>query len=186
MQNFRELIYNQHDVVCNQKYGDGLPYSFHLKAVEAQGNKFIHLILDEYIENPRNRFSKSVSLRDIVRSGLVAHDVIEDGRFTYNNVREKVDLGNHIANGMVAEIVYCVTDLKGRSRETRKNEQYYSELRANRLAVFVKLADVAANTLFSKLTNSSMYLKYKSEFPHFKEELYCEEYKEFFDYIESL
>ncbi len=186
MQNFRELIYNQHDVVCNQKYGDGLPYSFHLKCVEAQGDKFLYLLENKEISNPNNSFSFSEFVHNIVKCALVAHDVIEDGRFTYNDVREKVGLGNYIANDMVAEIVYCVTDLKGRNRASRKNAEYYRELKANKLAVFVKLADLAANTLYSKLTASSMYDKYKAEFPHFKEEVYCEEFKVFFDYVENL
>jgi len=186
MQNFRELIYNQHDVVCNQKYGGYLPYSFHLKAVEAQGVKFIHLIKDTDITNPNNIHSSWVSLKTIVRAALIAHDSIEDARFTYNDVADKVGLNNAIAAEMVADIVYCVTDEKGRNRKERKNDKYYAELRANKLAIFVKLADLAANTLFSKLTGSSMYEKYKTEFPHFKDELYCEEFKEFFDYVENL
>lgn len=41
---FRKFIYNEHDVVCNQKYADKYPYSMHLSFVEAQGEKFIHLL----------------------------------------------------------------------------------------------------------------------------------------------
>jgi hypothetical protein len=186
MEKFRELIYNQHDVVCNQKYGDNLPYSFHLSCVEAQGEKFLHLVEDVYIENPANRFSRHVSLHDIIRCALIAHDVIEDGRFTYNNVLEEVDLGNHIASTMVADTVYAVTDEKGKTRGERKNVKYYEELRDNNLAIFVKLADLAANTLFSKLTGNAMYENYKKEFPKFRQLVYIEEYKEFFDYVESL
>ena len=87
---------------------------------------------------------------------------------------------------MVADIVYCVTDEKGKNRKERKNDKYYQELKENKLAVFVKLADLAANTLFSKLSGSSMYEKYKKEWPKFKEKLYIAEYKEFFNYIENL
>ncbi len=186
MQNFRELIYNQHDVVCNQKYGDGLPYSFHLKCVEAQGKKFLHLIPDEYIRNLSNMSSKPASVRGIVIYALIAHDVIEDGRFTYNNVADAVDMENTIACGMVADIVYYVTDEKGKTRGDRKNAKYYTELKENKLAVFVKLADLAANTLYSKLTGSGMYEKYKREFPAFKSKVYVEEYEEFFNYVENL
>ena len=96
------------------------------------------------------------------------------------------ELGNTVAGEMVADIIHAVTDEKGKSRAERKNDKYYKELRENKLAVFVKLADLSANTLYSKLTNSSMYNKYKSEFKGFKEKVYIEEYKEFFDYIENL
>ena len=186
MQKFRELIYNQHDGVCNQKYGDGLPYSFHLKCVESQGEKFLHLITDEYIRNLSNMSSKPESVRGIVRCALIAHDVIEDGRFTYNDVRDTVNLGSYIASDMVADIVYCVTDEKGKTRGDRKSAKYYTELKENKLAVFVKLADLAANTLYSKLTGSSMYDKYKEEFPKFRQLVYVEEYEEFFNYVENL
>lgn len=186
MEKFRQFIYNQHDVVCNQKYGDILPYSLHLKCVEAQGMKFINLIGDEYVENPDNYRAHPVSLKEIVIHALIAHDAIEDARLTYNDIVEKAELDNFIASKIVADIVYCVTDEKGKNRSERKNAKYYKELRQYRLAIFVKLADLAANTLFSKMTGSSMYAKYKEEFPHFKQEVYCEEYKEFFDYVENL
>jgi hypothetical protein len=183
----REKIYHQHDVVCNQKYADYLPYSFHIKTVEAQGEKFMHLIEGKHIKNTENSFSNPVWFKDVVRLSLSGHDLIEDARFTYNNVKDlATELGNTVAGEMVADIVYCVTDEKGKSRRERKNYKYYKELCENKLAVFVKLADLSANTLFSKLTGSSMYDKYKSEFPNFKDKVYIDEYKEFFDYLESI
>lgn len=182
MYDIRKWVYERADVYCNQKYGDGLPYSFHLSCVESQGEKFLHLI-DE-----KNR--------PLVKAGLILHEAIEDFRMTYNDVKEIAtnfyfqndrDL-NYIVNfgQNVAEIVYCVSDEKGRSRAERKNDKYYQELRENKLAVFVKLADLSANTLYSKLTGSSMYEKYKKEFPKFKEKVYIEEYDEFFKYVESI
>lgn len=184
----KEKIYYQHDVVCNQKYGDNLPYSFHLKAVEAQGRKFIHLIPEALVENKLNSFSKPDSLTRIIIFALAAHDLIEDGRMTYNDVKEigEKELSNSNAVMMFADIVYCVTDEKGKTRSERKSDKYYKELSENPLAVFVKLADIAANTLFSKLTGSSMYENYKREFPNMKNKLYKPEFKEFFDYVENL
>lgn len=183
-----DKIYNQHDVVCNQKYGDNLPYSFHLKCVEAQGNKFIHLIEKEDVINCNNRHSHITTTHTIVRLALKGHDILEDGRWSYNDVKgwATEELGNAVAGEMVADIVYCVTDEKGKNRKERKSDKYYEELKENKLAVFVKLADLSANTLYSKLTNSSMYEKYKTEFPNFKQKLYTEEYKEFFNYVENL
>lgn len=186
MEEFRKLIYAQHDIVCNQKYGENLPYSFHLKAVEAQGEKFMYMIEDIRVENPDNYRASSVGLRSIVRYALIGHDIIEDGRITYNDLINSVKTDNYHASKMVADIVYAVTDEKGKTRAERKNDKYYKELSENKLAVFVKLADLAANILYSKLTGSSMYEKYKSEFPKFKEKVYIEEYKDFFEYVESL
>lgn len=187
LKKLREYFYERGDVYCNQKYADILPYSFHLKCVEAQGEKFIHLIENVIIQNKDNNFSQGVHLGEIVSLALTAHEAQEDFRMSYNDVKNvATNLGNTVAGEMVADIVFCVSDEKGKSRAERKNEKYYTELSENKLAVFVKLADISANTLFSKLTGSSMYKKYKSEFTHFKEMCYIEEYKEFFDYLERL
>jgi len=184
----RNYIYDRADNYCNQKYGDGLPYSFHLKCVEAQGEKFINLVREGNVFNEKNQFSTTVSYKDIIRAGLSMHEAIEDFRLTYNDIKDKTTeiFGNYLAGETIADIVYCCSDEKGKSRKERKSEKYYQELSENSLAVFVKLADISANTLYSKLTNSSMYQKYKSEFQHFKEICYKEEYKEFFDYLENL
>lgn len=187
MEKFRKLIYNEHDVVCNQKYADKYPYSMHLSFVEAQGKKFRRLLPIEWVKNSGNHRSVDISIWEIVKHALIAHDSIEDARFTYNDVLKACDsMGNYKAAVMVADIVYAVTDEKGKTRKERKNDKYYDELKANKLALFVKLADLAANTLFSKLSGSSMYDKYKKEWPKFKENLYLFEYDEFFEYIENI
>lgn len=182
MKKFRDFIYNQHDVVCNQKYADIYPYSMHLSFVEAQGEKFMYLIEEERIN------LLDVSYTDIVRYALISHDTFEDSRMTFNNLYLSLmeALDNNRAAVMIADIVYCVTDEKGKNRGERKNDKYYRELKENELAIFVKLADLAANTLFSKLSGSSMYAKYKKEFPNFKEKLYIEKYAEFFNYVENI
>lgn len=189
MEKFRQFIYDQHDIVCNQKYADNLPYSTHLSFVEAQGMKFIHLVKEGHVFNELNRNSIPQMYKNIVRHALIAHDCIEDARMTYNNLVSKVnseDFGNYTASIMVADIVYCVTDEKGKSRSDRKNAKYYDELMENELALFVKLADLAANTLFSKLSGSCMYAKYKAEWPKFKNRLFIPKYEEFFNYIENI
>ena len=182
MKKFRDFIYNQHDVVCNQKYANVLPYSFHLGSVEAQFNKFERLLpCDLAINNNTND--------TFFRAACIAHDAIEDARLTHADIVEAVRkyLGGSFTDClMVADIVFCVTDEKGKIRGERKNDKYYAELKKNKYAIFIKLADLAANTLFSKLTGSSMYDKYKKEWPDFKEKLYVEEYEEFFNYVENL
>ena len=187
LEKLRDQIYYQHDVECNQKYGGSLPYSTHLKFVEAQGEKFIHLISDGYVENKDNMFSDDVAYKNIIRLALTAHDAQEDARMSYNDIKKLAsNLGNTIAGEVVADIIYAVTDEKGKNRSERKSEKYYKELKENKLAVFVKLADLSANTLFSKLTGNSMYEKYKKEFPKFKEKVYIKEYEDFFNYVENL
>lgn len=186
---FRELIYTIHDNKCNQKYADIFPYSTHLGFVEAQGEKFIHLVREGNVSSDSNSYNKMVSYKNIVRHALIAHDSIEDARVTYNNLIDIIntnEFGNYKAAKMVADIVYCVTDEKGKNRKERKNDKYYQELKENKLAVYVKLSDLAANTLFSKLSGSSMYAKYKKEWPNFKKKLYIAEYEDFFNYIENI
>lgn len=187
LKQLREYFYKRGDEYCNQKYADVLPYSFHLKCVEQQGEKFLYLINEGAISNTQNSYSSTVDITDIVRLGLTAHDAIEDFRMTYNDVKEVGNkLGNTVAGAILADIVYYVTDEKGKTRAERRSDKYYKELSENKLAVFVKLADISANTLFSKLTGSSMYSKYKSEYSHFKEMCYKTEYEDFFSYVENL
>lgn len=181
-----EQAYNIADVECNGKYDNDLPYSFHIKKVLAQGRKFYHLIAQ--YDRDMSRGDPDVHL-SVVDCAILFHDHIEDFRMTYNDILHLVWKGTHCSKDlaiMVADIVYCVTDEKGKTRSDRKNLKYYQELKANKLALFVKLADLAANTLYSKLSASDMYDKYKKEWPAFKNKLYLAEYDEFFNYIDNI
>lgn len=183
MLKFKETIFNLHDIKCNHKYADIHPYSFHLECVLKQAELFIGLVADE-------------GDKKLICYAAISHDTCEDARISYNELVELVKYGylqselNH--NRLrtfpieVADIVYAVTDEKGKNHGERKNDKYYKELSENKLAVFVKLSDIAANTLYSKLTGSTMYKKYKSEFGKFKEKCWVEEYAEFFNYVEGL
>jgi hypothetical protein len=173
-----EFCTNQHDVVCNQKYNDTLPYSFHLDAVSKQGLKFIHLLKD--MEKPYVAGQKlHRPVRDVVLKACWGHDLIEDARVTYNDI---VKWGG----ADLADIIYCCTDEKGRNRSERHSDKFYEELAQNKLAVYVKLSDVIANVKFSLLNGSSMYEKYQKDFPKIKEKLYRPEYDEMFVYLEKL
>jgi (p)ppGpp synthase/HD superfamily hydrolase len=146
---FKEYCIHQHDVVCNQKYNESHPYSFHLELVYQQAIKFENLIP---VDDPYY----SVTL-----AACYGHDLIEDARVTYNDIK------NYSGSELLADIIYCCTEEKGRNRKERHNDKYYTELMQNDLAVFVKLCDIIANVKYSLLTNSSMFGKYKSEFPKF-------------------
>ncbi len=76
--------------------------------------------------------------------------------------------------------------MRGRGRATRHSAEYYTEMRENKLAVYVKICDTIANVTYSLLTGSTMFKKYRDEYPRFKSYLYCDGYKEMFDYLEKL
>lgn len=165
IQEAQDYFYNLHDIEVNQKYAGNLPYSFHLEMVHNQGKKFSYLI------DPKDDKFTSIA--------CFGHDSIEDARLSYNDIKDKFGVE-------IAEIIYLCTENKGRNRLARKSKEFYKELATNELAVFVKLCDLIANVKFSLLSNSSMYDKYKNEYPKIKEYLYIEKYKDMFDYLDKL
>lgn len=145
---------------CYGKY----PYEFHLFMVCNQVLEYKHLLSqDDFI---------------LALKAAFLHDVIEDARVTYNDIKKKFGIP-------VAEIVYALTNNKGRNRDERADDSYYNGIRTNPLFIFVKLCDRLANIKFSKygeysFTNSplqskskpsSMYYKYKKENVNFTEKL---------------
>ena len=72
---------------------------------------------------------------------------------------------------IATEIVYALTNDKGRTREERAGEKYYQGIRETPYAPFVKLADRLANTTYScthaNNTNNRMKEIYARELPHF-------------------
>jgi len=181
MKNFIDFCIHQHDVVCNQKYDDTLPYSFHLRQAANQVEKF------KYLLNPRDQA--------LVTCGAWGHDLIEDACITYNNIKEKLIIYNpqqkigyprDTLGNEVAEIIYSCTELRGKNRSERHGPEYIQGLKECRLGLFVKLCDIIANVTYGLMTNSSMYEKYQKEFSHLKSELYTDEFKPIWDYLEKL
>jgi (p)ppGpp synthase/HD superfamily hydrolase len=157
-----------HDKKVNQKYGDeefNIPYSFHLNNVVNFAEKFRHLV-------PSEKFI-------FVIVGCLGHDSIEDGRLSFNNIKDQ--FGEE-----VAEIIFLCTENKGRSRSERKDDKFYQELAQNDLALFVKLCDIMANSTFSLATNSSMFEKYKKEFDKVVKLTWTARYQEMYDFLEKL
>jgi len=148
----------------NHKY-DGKSYTYHLSMVVEVAEKFIHLVPS--------------SKRDIVLAACWCHDTIEDCRVTYNGV--KSELGEEVAN-----IVYALTNEKGKTRKERANDKYYQGIRETEFAVFVKLCDRIANIQYSYSQRSRMSDMYKKETPDFIKSLYDEKYKQLFHYLENL
>lgn len=153
----KEYAIKKHKEV-NHKYGE-LEYSHHLEMVLFFAIKYKSLI--PYKD------------RDIVFAACWCHDLIEDCRESFNDVKK-------VTNKKVAEIVYAVTTEKGRTREERANDKYYKGIQKTKYAIFVKVCDRLANVSHSKLTNSSMLKKYKKENEKFVGYLYNQEYNSMF------
>lgn len=149
----------------NQKY-DGKSYSVHLKMAYKFGCKFAYLL-------PVNA---NISL---VLASLWVHDVIEDARQTYNDVKAVLGIE-------VADIAYALTNDKGKTRAERAGNKYYKGINAVEFADFAKLCDRLANISYSVKKGSDMAKKYKQESVHFKEKLYSEKYKDMFDEMDEI
>ena len=152
-----------HDSV-NHAYDRIRPYGFHLDMVVNWVRKYIAAVCEKE--------------QDVLPIYFAAfyHDSIEDARLSYNDVMK-------IAQGLMdeeqaflaTEIVYALTNEKGRNRAERANEKYYAGIRETPYAAFVKLADRLANTsyAFSKGTADSLRMSkvYREELPGFLEAL---------------
>jgi len=150
----------------NELY-DGLPYHVHLMEVV----DFVH------------RFDNLLNEEDIDVAVIVAwlHDLIEDTGLTYNNVKQ-------IFGERVAELTRnLTTNIHGRTRAERADQEYYDRVKSDPISIFVKIADRLANMFHSlNYGNNGMYKKYKAELPHFKEELYNGMYQEMWDLLENI
>lgn len=135
-----EWIIFQHSKT-NHFYDTYLPYEFHLRMVVKVCQEFNHL--EEKIWHD-------------VELACWGHDLIEDCRVSYNDCKKM--LGED-----VAEIIYAVTNEKGKTRSERANGKYYKEMAQVPGAVFVKLCDRIANVQYSKMTKSPMFEMYKKE-----------------------
>lgn len=145
---------DQHEKT-NHFYDEYLPYSFHLKMVANVAIDFEHLIPNRKDENSPADFKTH-----IIRAAY-GHDLIEDTRVSYNDVKE-------VLGKEVADIVYAVTNEKGKNRKERANDKYYEGIRNTPGAVFVKLCDRIANVQYSKMTKSRMFEMYKKENAEFE------------------
>lgn len=198
---FALKCYEIHENV-NQKY-DGNPYSLHLKMVVNN----LPFIFEEAWECGfiADDIYKQSLLNDYIKCYYAAllHDTIEDARLTYNDVKRLVSSHNSfhftdydkeedhtyhhilmINEEDVADIVYAVTNEKGKNRSERANDKYYQGIRENKLAVIVKICDRLANVLYSKMMGSRMLDVYKKEHEHFINSVIEDKDSEFYKKIE--
>ena len=155
----RQSAHELHEHV-NQTYDRSHPYGFHLDMVVDSVYKYGHEVC--------------AAEQDLLPLffGAYYHDSIEDARLTYNDVTRKAQQWmNKEQATIAAEIVYALTNDKGRNRAERAGEHYYQGIRETPYAPFVKMADRLANTTYSftHSNSSNLHMRevYKQEFPHF-------------------
>ena len=159
LEEIRQAAHELHASV-NQTYDKVHPYGFHLDMVADSVFKYGHLVC--------------ANEQDVLPLffGAYFHDSIEDARMTYNDVNKEAHrwMGDHQAY-TATEIVYALTNDKGRTRAERAGEKYYQGIRETAYASFVKLADRLANITYScthaNEANGHMKQVYKRELPHF-------------------
>ena len=139
----------------NHMYDKYLPYEFHLRMVVETYNRFKYILSNHHgtIDNQVN-----------VYLACWGHDLIEDTRVSYNDVVE--ELGE-----CAADIIYAVSNEKGKNRAERANDKYYEGIRNQPGAVFVKLCDRISNVQYSKMSGSRMFEMYRKENENFMEKL---------------
>ena len=160
IEEIRLAAHKLHESV-NQVYGDDLPYSLHLDMVAEGINSYGHLVCARE--------------EDVVPLyfGSFFHDSIEDTRQTYHDIMKRARKWMKEDQALMAtEIVYALTNDKGRTRAERAGEKYYEGIRQTPYAPFVKLCDRLANVTYSCSVDngrvgSRMREIYKEEMPHF-------------------
>lgn len=161
IEDIRQCAHKLHEHV-NQTYDRKHPYGFHLDMVADSVFKYgYEVCADEQDVLP-------------LFFGAYFHDSIEDARQSYNDVTKTASgFMNDSQAYMAAEIVYALTNDKGRTRAERAGEKYFQGIRETPYAPFVKLADRLANITYSfkQANESNAYMKavYQKELPYFLE-----------------
>ena len=160
----------------NHKY-DGKPYhKAHLQKVVDVAKKFSYLV-------PPEKW-------DIIIGSAYAHDLQEDTMQTFSDIKKAT-------NEEIAEIVYALTNEKGRNRAERANDKYYQGIRDTPYADYVKLCDRIANVQASKdkmfvwryskrQKGVKMFEQYKKENANFEQKIYNPKYEEMFEYLRQM
>ena len=167
LEQIRSMAHQIHESV-NQFYDGDKPYGYHLDMVAKEVYAYGHLILvgeDELLP---------------LFMGAWFHDSIEDARVSYNDVKKialKLGLTEEQAF-MASEIVYALTNEKGRNRKERAGKRYYEGIRNTPYAPFVKMCDRMANIRYScgcyNMRNLRMAKVYEDEMPYFAQAILVE------------
>ena len=143
----------------NHFYDGGIPYTYHLRKTAQFAEHYILLIEHD--------------IREQVIAACYCHDIIEDARQSYNDVFKETE------SDLVADIVYAVTNDKGKNRAERAGFKYYEGIRNQVGATFVKLCDRLANLHHAVETDNYKMIKiYSTEMPSFLESVISIDSKE--------
>lgn len=146
----KQFAFTKHNQPTGEQRYGSLPYSVHLQAVKDVADKYLYYL--------------PITHHLIVQSAALLHDVVEDTDVSESQLERQF-------GPEIADIVYRVTNERGRDRKER-NFKTYPKIWKSDLAIFVKLADRIANTTNSKNSNDKkgveMYAKYTSEYPIFR------------------
>ena len=160
LEQIRLAAHRLHESV-NQFYDGDKPYGYHLDMVAKEVYAYGHFVL--------------VGEADLLPlfMGAWFHDSIEDARVSYNDVKKialKFGLTEEQAF-LASEIVYALTNEKGRNRKERAGKRYYEGIRNTPYAPFVKMCDRMANIRYScgcyNAGNLRMAKVYEDEMPYF-------------------
>lgn len=159
----------------NHMYDEYIPYEFHLRMTIQAAKDFIYLISD-------------VRSRSLYIDACAGHDLDEDARKNYNDYLSELK-GYYPESDAkkVAEMIFAVSNERGRNRDERASPNYYRKIRNTPGARFVKLCDKIANVRYSVLTKSSKLQMHKDEHTHFLEEMQLEiMYQPMVDHLNEL
>lgn len=158
MAEIRSAAFQLHDSV-GQKYDKCYSYGVHLLRVATIVMDYGHEVIDQESD-----------IMPVIFAAFF-HDSIEDARLTYNDVMATAKQYMSAEQAYIAaEIVYALTNDKGRTRAERAGEHYYAGIRETPYAPLVKLCDRLANMEYSfKCADDDHMAKvYQNEWPHFR------------------
>ena len=157
----RNAAHHLHESV-NQSYGTSLPYTIHLDMVAKGTMQYAQLVCKDEA--------------DIIPIMFAAffHDSIEDARQTYNDIKHTaLAFMSENKATLAAELVFALSNDKGKTRAERAGEKYYNSICEVPYAPLIKLADRMANMKFSaqQVLQGKTWMKdvYAKELPHFLE-----------------
>ncbi|MDD4823446.1 MAG: HD domain-containing protein [Bacteroidales bacterium] len=134
----------------HHKY-DRAPYSVHLAIAAHYADVYSSLLPPDE--------------RDHVLAAVWLHDTIEDCRVTYRDLEK-------IFGTSISDMVFAVTNNRGRTREERADESYYKGIRETPYATYIKLCDRLANVRYSlEYNQANMLATYRNELPHFLDQV---------------
>lgn len=135
----------------NLQYGED-QYYVHLHLAYKFAKKYIYLLPDD-------------EMRHNVLCAMWLHDTIDDCVVTYSDIKKHF-------NWHIAEIVYLLSNNKGRTRSEKNDPNYYASMVEDQYSVFSKICDRLSNAFSAKTESPSKFQMYVKELEAFESRLY--------------